>query len=66
MPGRRLLREWAKLRYGVFDEVGYYQDGLYPSFYNDSGATTPTGCTDAPVHGHRSVTAAVVAEGIRD
>ena len=53
--GRRLLREWAKLRYGVFDEVGYYQDASYPSFYRQEMNTTPTACTDAPVQGHRSV-----------
>jgi len=53
MRGRRLLREWAKLRYGVFDEVGYYQDASYPSFYRQEMNTTPTACTDAPVQGHR-------------
>ncbi|XP_037784831.1 calcium-activated chloride channel regulator 3A-1-like [Penaeus monodon] len=28
-----LVHEWAKLRWGVFDEVGYPDDEMYPLFY---------------------------------
>uniref|UniRef100_A0A1B6L3U4 Calcium-activated chloride channel N-terminal domain-containing protein n=1 Tax=Graphocephala atropunctata TaxID=36148 RepID=A0A1B6L3U4_9HEMI len=52
--GRMLLREWAKYRYGVFDEVGYSGDGVYPSCYH--GDLTQdiqiNGCSDKPLqHG---------------
>ena len=28
--GRKLLREWIKHRYGVFDETGFHSDDQYP------------------------------------
>ena len=53
------MREWAKLRYGVFDEHGYVgQDSPYPMFYRQSqnpiapvksaGPLVPNVCADKP------------------
>ncbi|XP_059491187.1 calcium-activated chloride channel regulator 1-like [Neocloeon triangulifer] len=46
--GRALVREWAKLRYGVFDEAGIPGDAVYPPCYHDEkdGAARVSGCTD--------------------
>lgn len=33
---KTLLKEWAKFRYGVFDEYGFLGDSAYPSFYEDT------------------------------
>ncbi|XP_058065120.1 calcium-activated chloride channel regulator 4-like, partial [Anopheles bellator] len=30
---REFIREWAKYRYGVFDEIGYDRDPVYPRCY---------------------------------
>lgn len=46
--GRELVREWAKYRYGVFDEVGYANDPIYPQCYR-AERSQPTGCSDAPI-----------------
>lgn len=46
--GRELVREWAKYRYGVFDEVGYANDPIYPQCYRMEKGL-PTGCSDAPI-----------------
>ncbi|CAG0880619.1 unnamed protein product [Cyprideis torosa] len=56
---RLMVREWAKFRYGVFDEVGYHHDPMYPEFYTDyvsdgSTAQRPTACTDLPLAGERN------------
>ncbi|XP_055625136.1 calcium-activated chloride channel regulator 1-like isoform X2 [Toxorhynchites rutilus septentrionalis] len=49
--GRELVREWAKYRYGVFDEIGYDKDPVYPRCYiNDEHEVKLTGCSDAPVN----------------
>ena len=50
--GRVLVHEWAKYRWGVFEEAGYAEDPLYPSFYQRSADQwAPTGCADAAVAG---------------
>ena len=33
VAGQQFVHEWAKFRYGVFDELGYPGDQLFPSFY---------------------------------
>lgn len=43
-PGKRLVHEWAHLRYGVFDENGYLNDRKYPVFYRDSGRIFTNAC----------------------
>ena len=35
-PGQVFVHEWAKYRYGVFDEFGYPGDKKYPMFYYKS------------------------------
>ncbi|XP_058467189.1 calcium-activated chloride channel regulator 2-like [Malaya genurostris] len=49
--GREFVREWAKYRYGVFEEIGFTKDPIYPRCYiNDDHELKLTGCSDAPVH----------------
>jgi hypothetical protein len=33
VAGQQFVHEWAKFRYGVFDELGYPGDRLFPAFY---------------------------------
>ncbi|XP_039277350.1 calcium-activated chloride channel regulator 1 isoform X2 [Nilaparvata lugens] len=49
--GRMLAREWAKYRYGVFDEVGYAGDLVYPScYYSDlTEDIQVNGCSDRSI-----------------
>ncbi|XP_037793177.1 calcium-activated chloride channel regulator 3A-1-like [Penaeus monodon] len=45
--GTSLVYEWAKLRWGVFDEVGYQDDPKYPAYYiskKHGGSAVPTVC----------------------
>ena len=52
--GKILAHEWAKYRYGVFEEYGYPGDDIYPMFYYDqNGQLVPNYCTDTPVQGYR-------------
>ncbi|EFA08980.2 calcium-activated chloride channel regulator 4 [Tribolium castaneum] len=48
---RSLVKEFAKYRYGVFDEQGYYNDPIYPMcFYDDQNKQAKaTGCSDLPI-----------------
>ena len=60
-PGNIFVHEWAKLRYGVFEEHGYPGDPLYPMYYFETtlgpdGLTNelqPNFCTDRPLQGLR-------------
>ena len=55
------VSEWAKLRYGVFDQHGYPGDKTYPLFYYEetlvNGNTEfnlkPNFCTDFDIQGRR-------------
>jgi Calcium-activated chloride channel. len=48
--GRSLVQQWAKYRYGVFDEVGYKSDPVYPTCYQgDRSQNQVTGCSDLPI-----------------
>ena len=45
------VREWAHLRYGVFDEYGQAKDRNYPLFYRPQGSSSaivPNLCTNKP------------------
>lgn len=55
--GRRLVREFAKYRYGVFDEFGYDEDPVYPTCYNgdDTERQSLTSCSDLPLDGDHGV-----------
>jgi hypothetical protein len=45
------VQQWAKYRYGVFDEVGYVSDPVYPSCYKgEHGVNRVTGCSDLPIN----------------
>ena len=46
-----MVREWAKFRYGVFDEVGYAGDPVYPQCYRSdlSEKMQVNGCSDKPI-----------------
>lgn len=48
---RALVKEWAKYRYGVFDESGFSGDPLYPACFTvpGSNATRATDCADKEV-----------------
>ena len=50
-PAKLFVKEWSKLRYGIFDEFGFNGDPLYPNFYKWNGQLMPTGTTDAPLNG---------------
>ncbi|XP_014279216.1 calcium-activated chloride channel regulator 1 [Halyomorpha halys] len=49
--GRVLVREWAKYRYGVFDEVGYVDDSVYPTCYHSDlkDDYQVNGCSDKDI-----------------
>ncbi|CAG9830737.1 unnamed protein product [Diabrotica balteata] len=49
--GRELVKEFAKYRYGVFDEEGYQSDSIYPMCYYDDQTkqVKVTGCSDLPL-----------------
>ncbi|BES87543.1 Ca-activated cl channel protein [Nesidiocoris tenuis] len=49
--GKSIAREWAKYRYGIFDEVGFLDDPIYPScYFSDlSEDIQVNGCSDKPI-----------------
>ncbi len=57
--GNVFVHEWAKFRYGVFEEYGYPGDPIYPLFYPESEYTsagyvdipTPNFCTNEQIKG---------------
>jgi calcium-activated chloride channel regulator 4 len=50
-PAKLFVKEWTKLRYGIFDEHGFNGDLLYPHYYKSNGRILPTGTTDSNVDG---------------
>ena len=60
-PGRSFVHEWAKYRYGVFEEYGYPGDERFPMFHTKSQFTSqgivseivPNYCVDEPLKGSR-------------
>ncbi|CAG0918345.1 unnamed protein product, partial [Notodromas monacha] len=57
---RLIVKEWAKLKYGVFDETHRSaSDPSSPSYYTPFGISgpeepVPTRCSNIPVKGHRN------------
>lgn len=45
------VHQWAKFRYGIFDEEGFSGDKLYPSYYKRDGQIMPTGSSNVPLKG---------------
>ncbi|CAL4070596.1 unnamed protein product, partial [Meganyctiphanes norvegica] len=43
--GLLMVREWAKFRWGVFDEVGYLNDGHYPLYRIGKNGYEINACT---------------------
>lgn len=44
------MKEWAKYRYGIFDEIGYRDDPVYPRcFHGIEDKPRVTGCSDKPI-----------------
>ena len=55
-PAMLLVKEWAKYRYGVFDDQGYPGDSFYPAHFiavegDNEYRVLPTGTTNAMVRG---------------
>ena len=50
--GKLLAHEFIKLRFGIFDEIGYQDDLLYPSQYKMNGTVYPTGVSNSQVQGY--------------
>ena len=52
MVAKLLLAEWAKFRWGVFEERGIPGDPMYPPQYRDPNTHRyeATACTDGPIH----------------
>lgn len=55
-PGRVLLHEWAKYRWGVFEEYGHAGDPIFPPAYRSENITNikPTYCTNQLLEGDMS------------
>ncbi|XP_063886379.1 calcium-activated chloride channel regulator 1-like [Scylla paramamosain] len=54
-PGNVLVHEWAKFRWGVFEEYGHLHDAIFPQVYlDDTNTITPTYCTDNQLEGAMS------------
>ena len=54
--GKVMAQAWAKLRWGVFDEIGYPGDNRHPLFYigyddNRNQAAIPNHCGDVKIEG---------------
>ncbi len=50
-PSKLFVREWAKYRYGVFDEAGFAGDQAYPNYFVHQGQVMVTGTSNVPVEG---------------
>ena len=50
-PAKLFVHEWAKLRYGIFDEFGFSHDEFYPNHFIHKGQILPTGTSNIPLKG---------------
>lgn len=48
--GHSLVKEFAKYRYGVFEEQGYFNDPVYPLCFKDGDTVKITGCSDFQIN----------------
>jgi hypothetical protein len=46
LKANTLLHEWAKFRYGAFEEHSYYNDETYPACYSANGKLQFSSCSD--------------------
>ena len=49
--GKLLAHEFIKLRFGIFDDIGFPGDPLYPSQFDKDGQVLATSVSDASVQG---------------
>ncbi|CAM1308074.1 Uncharacterised protein g4754 [Pycnogonum litorale] len=51
---KAFIHHWGLLRFGVFDEFGYFDDDIYPTFYHGDDHTVmiPNGCSNIQVNGN--------------
>ena len=51
-PSKVFVNEWSKLRYGIFDQHGYPNDPVYPSYFLMQGnQIVPSGTSNTPLIG---------------
>lgn len=50
-PSKLFIKEWAKLRYGIFDEFGFINDHMYPNYYYHQGRIVPSGASNVNLEG---------------
>lgn len=50
--GKLLAHEFIKLRFGIFDEIGFPDDLLYPSQFKMNGVVYPSGVSNTEVEGN--------------
>ena len=53
-PKKQMVKEWAKFRYGIFDEVGYTGDKIYLIYFKSDGRILPSGTSNIHVIGNWS------------
>ncbi|CAG7818395.1 unnamed protein product [Allacma fusca] len=51
---RAFVHEWAKYRYGIFEEIGFTNDPIYPVNYTENNERKPTACSNSPLRGNWS------------
>ena len=56
LSGKTLVHSWAEYRWGIFDEMGYPNDAIFPLFYRGSvnggeQEVLPNYCSDEPLTG---------------
>ncbi|KAK7081460.1 hypothetical protein SK128_012870, partial [Halocaridina rubra] len=49
--GNVFVHEWAKFRWGVFEEYGHFRDSVFPSAFRNGSEWLPNYCTDQRVQG---------------
>ena len=51
-PSKIFVNEWAKLRYGIFDQHGYPNDPVYPNYFTlENNQLVPTGTSNTALIG---------------
>ena len=50
-PAKLFANEFAKFRFGIFDEFGFNRDKLYPNVFFHHGQLVPTGTSNTHVQG---------------
>jgi len=48
--GSLILKQWMSYRYGIFEEVGFPLDTVYPSVYCDGGSLVASSCNNVALN----------------